>query len=66
METNNKWVVEFSKLDNEQLLEKFNEISEKLTNMIAIDDINDLMDQQDAIEQIMIDKGIMDKDGQLK
>jgi hypothetical protein len=34
--------------------------------MIAIDDINDLMDQQDAIEQIMIDKGIMDKDGQLK
>lgn len=66
METNNKWVVEFSKLDNEQLLEKFNEISEKLTNMIAIDDIDDLMDQQDAIEQIMIDKGIMDKDGQLK
>jgi hypothetical protein len=34
--------------------------------MIAIDDIDDLMDQQDAIEQIMIDKGIMDKDGQLK
>ena len=62
----NKWIVEFSKLDNEHLLEKYNEISEKLTNMIAIDNMDELMDQQDALEQIMIDKGLIDSNGQLK
>ena len=62
----NKWIVEFSKLDDEHLLEKYNEISEKLTNMIAIDNMDELMDQQDALEQIMIDKGLIDSNGQLK
>ena len=62
----NKWVVEFSKLDNEHLLEKYNEISEKLTNMIAIDNMDELMDQQDALEQVMTDKGLIDSNGQLK
>ena len=62
----NKWIVEFSKLDNEHLLEKYNEISEKLTNMIAIDNMDELMDQQDALEQVMTDKGLIDSNGQLK
>ena len=62
----NKWIVEFSKLDDEHLLEKYNEISEKLTNMIAIDNMDELMDQQDALEQIMTDKGLIDSNGQLK
>ena len=62
----NKWVLEFSKLDDEHLLEKYNEISEKLTNMIAIDNMDELMDQQDALEQIMVDKGLIDSNGQLK
>lgn len=62
----NKWIVEFSKLDNEHLLEKYNEISEKLTNMIAIDNMDELMDQQDALEQVMINKGLIDSNGQLK
>ena len=62
----NKWIVEFSKLDDEHLLEKYNEISEKLTNMIAIDNMDELMDQQDALEQIMVDKGLIDSNGQLK
>jgi hypothetical protein len=34
--------------------------------MIAIDDVDDLMDQQDALEQIMIDKGVMNSNGELK
>lgn len=62
----NKWIVEFSKLDDEHLLEKYNEISEKLTNMIAIDNMDELMDQQDALEQVMTDKGLIDSNGQLK
>ena len=62
----NKWVLEFSKLDDEHLLEKYNEISEKLTNMIAIDNMDELMDQQDALEQVMTDKGLIDSDGQLE
>lgn len=62
----NKWVLEFSKLDDEHLLEKYNEISEKLTNMIAIDNMDELMDQQDALEQVMTDKGLIDSNGQLK
>jgi hypothetical protein len=48
------------------LLEKYNEISEKLTNMIAIDNMDELMDQQDALEQVMTDKGLIDSNGQLK
>ena len=62
----NKWVTEFSKLDDEHLLEKFNDISERLTNMIAIENMDELMDQQDALEQIMISKGIMNANGELK
>jgi hypothetical protein len=62
----NKWVAEFSKLDDEHLLEKYNEISERLSNMIAIDNMDELMDQQDALEQVMIDKGLIDSNGQLK
>jgi hypothetical protein len=62
----NKWVTEFSKLSAEALLEKFNDISEKLTNMIAIENMDELMDQQDALTTVMIEKGLMTEDGQLK
>jgi hypothetical protein len=34
--------------------------------MIAIDNMDELMDQQDALEQVMIDKGLIDSNGQLK
>ena len=66
MDKNNHWYIEFSKLNAEDLLEKYNAIQDKITTMIAIDDVDDLMDQQDALEQIMIDKGIMNSNGELK
>jgi len=34
--------------------------------MIAIENMDELMDQQDALEQIMISKGIMNANGELK
>lgn len=66
MDKNNHWYIEFSKLNAEDLLEKYNAIQDKITTMIAIDDVDDLIDQQDALEQIMIDKGIMNSNGELK
>jgi hypothetical protein len=34
--------------------------------MIAIENMDELMDQQDALTTVMIEKGLMTEDGQLK